>query len=98
MGKRDRDGLRLHFDRRVYLEFHGATFTSYDGLLGWRVIDEPLVLTETAIASLQRIRGGLNGWHQFVHFLDEMGVDNWRKRVGLRSKIDAFFEWARPFT
>ena len=36
-------GLRVAFDRRLKLEFHGATVTSDAGLLAFRELDERLV-------------------------------------------------------
>ena len=38
MGEADRTGLRVAFDCRVKLEFHGATVTSDAGLLAFRSI------------------------------------------------------------
>ena len=69
MGERDRDGLRLHFDHRVHLEFHGTTITSDAGLLACRELDDALGLTETATACLQESSGGRNVQHQLVPLL-----------------------------
>jgi len=61
--------VRLQFDRRVHLEFHGATITSDAGLLACRELDDALGLTETATTCLQESRGGRNVQHQLVPLL-----------------------------
>ena len=63
MGESIRTPVRLQFDRRVHLEFHGATITSDAGLLACRELDDALGLTETATACLQESRGGRNVQH-----------------------------------
>ena len=59
----------LRFDRRLRLEFLGATITSDAGLLACRELDDALGLTETASECLQESRSGRNGQHQFVALL-----------------------------
>ena len=61
--------LKVRFDRRVHLEFHGTTITSDAGLLACRELDDALGLTETATACLQESRGGRNVQHQLVSSL-----------------------------
>ena len=60
-GERDREGLRLDFDRRLKLEFHGATVTSDAGLLAFRELDDALGLTPLASDLLVNPRTGKNG-------------------------------------
>ena len=56
----------LRFDRRLRLEFRGATITSDAGLLACSELNDALGLTETASECLQESRGGRNVQHQLV--------------------------------
>ena len=69
MGERFAPALKLRFDQRVRLEFHGATITSDAGLLPCRELDDALRLTERATSCLQESRTGLNIQHQLVPLL-----------------------------
>ena len=54
MGESSDTSLKLQFDRRVRLEFRGATITTDAGLLVCRELDDALGLTETATAFFRR--------------------------------------------
>ena len=69
MGERIKEALRVHFDARVRLEFHGATLTSDGGLLTCRELDDALGLTEAAPRYLQESRNGRNVQHLLVPLL-----------------------------
>ena len=69
MGESTNACATLRFDRRVRLEFHGATITSDAGLVACRELDDALGLTETAEECLQESRGGRNVQHRLVGLL-----------------------------
>ena len=69
MGESTSPRAKLRFDRRIRLEFHGATITSDAGLLACRELDDALGLTETADECLQESRGGRNVQHRLVGLL-----------------------------
>ena len=58
MGEACKDALRLDFDRKLKLEFHGTKVTSDAGLLAYRELDEALGLTSTIESELRDIRTG----------------------------------------
>jgi len=69
MGEKAKEALKLKFDKRLRLEFHGARITSDAGLLVVRELDEALGLTEKALNYLRDSRGGRNVQHELVPLL-----------------------------
>ncbi len=69
MGEGKKTALRVHFNRRLRLEFHGARITEDAGLLACRELDDALGLTVRAPAHLQEIRHGRNVQHELVPLL-----------------------------
>jgi hypothetical protein len=63
MGESESGVLRLDFDRRLKLEFHGSKVTSDAGLLPFRELDDALGLSDVAGESLMDPRTGKNGQH-----------------------------------
>src|SRR4051795_9875461 len=61
--------LRVTFDRRLKLEFHGARITSDGGLLAYRELDDALGLTSTAASVLAAGRRGENIRHRLLGLL-----------------------------
>jgi len=69
MGEARMDALRLDFDRRLKLEFHGTKVTSDAGLLAYRELDEALGLTSAIKSELRDIRTGKNTQHGLAALL-----------------------------
>jgi Transposase DDE domain group 1 len=69
MGDCRTEPLRLQFDRRLRLEFHGANVTGDAGLLAYRELDDALQLTDTAADELQDTRTGRNTRHGLAALL-----------------------------
>ena len=64
-----KEPLRVAFDRRLKLEFHGARITSDGGLLAYRELDDALGLTATAASALAGGRRGANIHHRLLGLL-----------------------------
>jgi hypothetical protein len=69
MGEACKDALRLNFDRKLKLEFHGTKVTSDGGLLAYRELDETLSLSSAIGSELRDIRTGKNTQHGLAALL-----------------------------
>ena len=69
MGDSQNDTVRVDFDRKIKLEFHGSTVTSDAGLLAYRELDDALRLTSTAATGLHDTRTGQNTQHSLLALL-----------------------------
>jgi hypothetical protein len=68
-GESDGGALRVNFDRRLKLEFHGSRITSDAGLLAYRELDDALGLTDLAVGTLLDRRRGKNTRHRLAGLL-----------------------------
>ncbi len=69
MGDRRKRQLRVQFDGKIKLEFHGTKITSDAGLLAFRELDEAFRLTEKASIMLSESRQGKNTQHTMLAML-----------------------------
>ena len=69
MGEARKDALRLDFDRKLKLEFHGTKVTSDGGLLAYRELDDALGLASIVDSELRDIRTGKNTQHSLAALL-----------------------------
>src|SRR3954467_809429 len=66
VGEADHAALRVAFDHRLKLEFHGSKVTSDAGLLPFRDLDDALGLTDLAGEVLADPRTGQNSRHTLI--------------------------------
>ncbi len=92
MGDGEKAPLRLKFNPKARLEFHGSTITSDAGLLPFREFDEALGLTGIAGEYLQDRRTGRNILHHLVPLLRDY---IWRIPAGAISRIGGLI-WGIP--
>ena len=69
MGDSRDDTVRIDFDRKIKLAFHGSSVTSDAGLLAYRELDDALRLTSTAATGLHDTCTGQNTQHSLLALL-----------------------------
>lgn len=79
MGDSTSGPLRVDFDRRLKLDFHGSWVTSDGGLLAYRERDDALGLTAMAAQRLRDARRDESTCHAIVGMLRR--VDQVRPRI-----------------
>jgi hypothetical protein len=90
MGEVKKDALRVNFDSRLKLEFHGVKVTSDAGLLAYREIGDAFGLTEMAACELSDNRTGKNTQHSITALLRQSTYSDWvRIVIGFTEKLEA---------
>ena len=88
MGEARKDALRLVFNQKLKLEFHGTKVTSDGGLLAYRELDDALGLTSVVDSELRDIRAGKNTQHGLTAFLRRLALPKSVKQWSLRTLRD----------
>src|ERR671913_117592 len=88
-GEESNAGLRVAFDHRLKLEFHGSRVTSDAGLLAFRDLDDALGLTNLAGEVLADTRTGPNSCHTLIAQLRQSVVGHGvlRRRSGRAATV-----------
>jgi hypothetical protein len=73
VGDRRKRALRVQFDGKLKLDFHGAKITSHAGLLPFRELDETLRLMDAAGLMFSDSRRGKNRQHTLLAMLRQSG-------------------------
>jgi hypothetical protein len=69
MGESKKDALRVNFNRKLKLEFHGVKVTSDAGLLAYREIDNVFGLTDMVACEMTDNRTGKKTQHSITALL-----------------------------
>jgi len=69
MGESRKDALRVNFDKKLKLEFHGVKVTSDAGSLAYKEIDDVFGFTDMAASELSDNRTGKNTQHSITTLL-----------------------------
>ena len=80
-GEENTAALRVTFDPRLKLEFHGSRVTSDAGLLPFRDLDDVLVLTDLAGEALTDIRTGQKSRHTLIAQLGQPGASHHQSHI-----------------
>jgi hypothetical protein len=72
------EALRLHFDRRLMVQFRGSALTSDAGLLAYREVDDALGLTTISADTLADARPGKNGRFETEWLTQPKNLAAWR--------------------
>lgn len=90
MGETSKDALRLNFDRKLKLEFHGTRVTSDAGLLAYCELDEALGLTAMIDSDLRDSRTGKKHSAQHSCFTQAVNIQQIGRLAGPKSvKVSA---------
>lgn len=76
MGESTKDALRVNFDSKLKLEFHGVKVTSDAGLLAYREIDDAFGLTEMTANGLTDNRIGKKHTAQSCCFTEAIDLQS----------------------
>src|SRR5271170_2979263 len=91
-GAGKKPALRVTFDSRLKLEFHGSKVTSDAGLLAYRELDEALGLTDLGDDLLNDWRTGKNTQHSLVALMRQSIFRPMLNLCRFQQKLFAFAE------
>ena len=79
----------VDFDRRLKLKFYGSKITSDARLLGYRKLDEVLVLTDLVGLALSNLRRGKNTRHLLMGLMRQSVIGPSRQGLGMEGELAA---------